>query len=114
MVVTARPSACSASRVQDFTDSPSSNTVHAPHEVESQPTLVPVRPTTSRRYCTNRVRASISCSVDAPLTTTFTLAVVLGTDMRPTLPGVGAGSSGGRRHPSGDARQLHCDVERVA
>src|SRR6476619_3565730 len=42
MVVTARPSACAASTVHDFTDSPSSSTVHAPHEVESQPMLVPV------------------------------------------------------------------------
>ena len=49
MVVTAPPSAWAASTVHDFTDSPSSSTVHAPHEVESHPMLVPVSPTTSRR-----------------------------------------------------------------
>ena len=43
-VVTWRPSACAARTVHDFTDSPSSSTVHAPHEVVSQPTLVAVRP----------------------------------------------------------------------
>ena len=32
MVVTARPSAWAASTVHDFTDSPSSSTVHAPHD----------------------------------------------------------------------------------
>ena len=35
--------------VHDFTDSPSMWTVHAPHDEVSQPMLVPVRPTTSRR-----------------------------------------------------------------
>ena len=45
MVVTRRPSACAASIVHDFTDSPSSSTVHAPHDVVSQPMLVPVSPT---------------------------------------------------------------------
>ena len=66
--------------------------MHAPHDVESHPMLVPVSPTTSRRYCTSRVRASTSCSVGAPLTTTFTRTVVFGAGMRPTLPGVGAGA----------------------
>ena len=48
-VSTVRPSACAASTVQDFTDSPSSSTVQAPQEVVSQPTLVARRPATSRR-----------------------------------------------------------------
>ena len=43
------PSAWAASTVHDFTDSPSSSTVHAPHDVVSQPTFVPVRPSVSRR-----------------------------------------------------------------
>ena len=55
MVVTARPSAWAASTVHDFTDSPSSSTVQAPHDDVSQPTLVPVRPATSRRKCTSSV-----------------------------------------------------------
>jgi hypothetical protein len=32
-VVTSRPSTLAASTVHDFTDSPSTSTVHAPHEV---------------------------------------------------------------------------------
>src|SRR3954449_13582934 len=86
MVVTARPSACAASTVQDFTDSPSSSTVHAPHDVESQPMLVPVRPTTSRRYCTSSVLASTSCSVATPLTVIATGISGVGVGMRATLP----------------------------
>ena len=49
IVVTSLPSAWTASTVHDFTDSPSTWTVHAPHDDVSQPTLVPVRPSTSRR-----------------------------------------------------------------
>ena len=86
MVVTARPSACAASMVHDFTDSSSSSTVHAPHDVESQPMLVPVRPTTSRRYCTSSVRASTSCSVTTPLTVIATGISGVGVDMQATLP----------------------------
>ena len=48
-VVTDCPSACTASTVQDFTDSPSTSTVQAPQEVVSQPMLVALSPTTSRR-----------------------------------------------------------------
>src|SRR5687768_5994318 len=54
--------------VQLFTDSPSSRTVQAPHEVVSQPTLVPVRPSASRRWKTSSVRGSTSLSNDVPLT----------------------------------------------
>ena len=43
-VVTVRPLACTASTVQDFTDSPSSSTVQAPQDVVSQPTLAARRP----------------------------------------------------------------------
>ena len=48
-VVTDWPSTCTASRVHDFTDSPSSSTVQAPQDVVSQPMLVALSPTTSRR-----------------------------------------------------------------
>src|SRR5678815_2907484 len=54
--------------VQDFTDSPSSSTVHAPHAEVSQPTLVPVSPQTSRRYCTRSMRGSTSSCRDDSLT----------------------------------------------
>ena len=49
MVVISVPSAWTASIVHDFTDSPSTSTVQAPHDEVSHPTLVPVSPTTSRR-----------------------------------------------------------------
>ena len=49
MVVTDVPSAWAASIVHDFTDSPSTCTVQAPHDDVSQPMLVPVRPSCSRR-----------------------------------------------------------------
>jgi hypothetical protein len=44
-----RPSTCTAKRVHDFTDSPSSSTVHAPQLVVSQPTLVPVSPSSRNK-----------------------------------------------------------------
>ena len=49
IVVISRPSAWTASIVHDFTDSPSTSTVHEPHEEVSQPTTVPVSPSCSRR-----------------------------------------------------------------
>ena len=54
IVVIAAPSACAASIVQLFTDSPPTSTVHAPHDDVSQPTLVPVSAHASRRNCTSR------------------------------------------------------------
>ena len=48
MVVTEWPSAWAARTVQDFTASPSRWTVHAPQFEVSQPTWVPVSPSTSR------------------------------------------------------------------
>src|SRR5919197_5843156 len=49
IVVTDDPSACAARHVQDLTATPSSITVHAPHWLVSQPILVPVRLSVSRR-----------------------------------------------------------------
>ena len=49
IVVTLAPSAWTASTVHDFTAWPSMSTVHEPHWLVSQPTLVPVRPRVSRR-----------------------------------------------------------------
>ncbi len=43
IVVTERPSACTANIVQLFTETPSSSTVHAPQLEVSQPTCVPVK-----------------------------------------------------------------------
>jgi hypothetical protein len=48
-VVTCAPSVWAASTVQLFTLSPSTTTVHAPQEVESQPMFVAFSPHTSRR-----------------------------------------------------------------
>ena len=47
-VVTVAPSAWAASIVHDLTALPSMSTVQAPQSVLSQPTCVPVSPTTSR------------------------------------------------------------------
>ena len=48
-MVTVAPSADAASTVHDFTDSPSTITVQAPHEVVSQPMFVALSPHVSRR-----------------------------------------------------------------
>ncbi len=49
MVVTERPSACTAKSVHDFTAAPSSSTVQAPHWLVSHPTWVPVSASVSRK-----------------------------------------------------------------
>ena len=51
---------------------PSIRTVHAPHELVSQPMFVPVRSSSSRKKCANRVRGSTSAERDAPLIVTVT------------------------------------------
>ena len=68
IVMMSAPSACTASIVQLFTDSPSTWTVHAPHDDVSQPTLVPVSLSCSRRNCTSNVRGSTSPLRAEPLT----------------------------------------------
>ena len=62
MVVIDAPSACTARQVHDLTATPSSSTVQAPHWLVSQPTLVPVRPPSSRRKWTSSSRGSTSRS----------------------------------------------------
>ena len=52
---TSVPSAWTASIMPLLTDSPSTWTVHAPHEDVSQPMLVPVSLSCSRRNCTSVV-----------------------------------------------------------
>jgi hypothetical protein len=49
IVVIFAPSAWTASIVQDLTALPSRSTVQDPHWLVSQPTLVPVKPSVSRR-----------------------------------------------------------------
>src|SRR6202453_2521602 len=68
IVVTERPSACTANIVQLFTDLPSSSTVHAPQLEVSQPMWVPVRSSSSRKACTSRSRGSTSRVCSTPLT----------------------------------------------
>jgi predicted ABC-type sugar transport system permease subunit len=75
IVVTCAPSAWTARTVHDLTDSPSRRTVQAPHEVVSQPMFVPVRPRTSRRYCTSKSRGGTSCSEVVPFTVIVTRIV---------------------------------------
>ncbi len=68
IVVISRPSAWTASIVQDLTDLPSTRTVHEPHVEVSHPTFVPVRPRCSRRKYTSSVRGSTSPSRGFPFT----------------------------------------------
>ena len=77
-MVTAAPSAWAASIVHDFTDSPSTSTVHAPQLDVSHPTLVPVSPQSSRRYCTSRVRGSTSWACAPPFTV---IEICMGPDL---------------------------------
>src|SRR6478736_424685 len=102
IVVIEAPSACAASIVQDFTDSPSTSTVHAPQLDVSQPTFVPVSPHASRRYWTSRVRGSTSWSRPEPLTVIATRmgascqrSVVGGTECSPREPQTGGGNTSG-------------------
>src|SRR5437870_8408589 len=71
MVVTERPSTCTAKSEHDFTAAPSSRTVQAPHWLVSQPTCVPVSPRVSRRKCTSRTRDSTERVSLTPLTCTL-------------------------------------------
>src|SRR5690348_6247380 len=64
------PSAITASTVQDFTGTSSSQTVQTPQLDVSQPQWVPVRPRSSRRKWTSRVRLLTSRSWSVPLTLT--------------------------------------------
>src|SRR5271154_954535 len=66
------PSAWTASTVQDLTDCPFNNTVQAPQLVVSQPILVPVNASVSRRKNTKRVRSSTSRRI----VSSFTLNVI--------------------------------------
>src|SRR5207248_8934047 len=68
MVVTERPSTCTAKSEHDFTAAPSSRTVQAPHWLVSQPTCVPVRPSASRRKWTRSMRGSTSRVWATPFT----------------------------------------------
>ena len=61
-VVSSWPSACTASIRQERTGSPSSSTVQAPHTPCSQPTWVPVRPSSWRRKSESSRRGSTSRS----------------------------------------------------
>src|SRR5262245_53659437 len=75
-VVISRPSAWTASTVQDLTGTPSSRTVQAPQWVVSHPWCVPVRPSVCRRKWTSSSRGSTSAACDSPLTVTLTARVV--------------------------------------
>ena len=68
-----------ARTVQDLTASPSTSTVQAPHELVSQPTLVPVRPELARAAGTRAAAAARprpSCR--APLTVSVIWRVLIG------------------------------------
>ena len=71
-VSTAEPSACTASRQQARTETPSSRTVHAPQTPCSQPTWVPVRPRRWRRKSVSSSRGSTCSATTRP----FTVSVI--------------------------------------
>ena len=77
IVLISRPSAWTASIVQDLALWPSTWTVQAPQLLVSQPTWVPVSPRSSRRKWTRSRRGSTSASCAAPLTVTETCWVVI-------------------------------------
>ena len=54
MVVTERPRTCPNGTRQALTAWPSSRTVHAPHSPSPHPSLVPVRPQSSRSTSSSR------------------------------------------------------------
>src|SRR6516225_4796503 len=90
IVSTERPSACSASKVQDLTASPSTWTTQAPHWLVSQPTCVPVRPSCSRNNCTKRVRPSTVAETGLPFTvrvTVFCIELSLHRSLAPSRDG---------------------------
>ena len=62
------PSACTASRQQPRTATPSRSTVHAPQTPCSQPTCVPVRPSRWRRKSVSSRRGSTVSRTARPLT----------------------------------------------
>src|SRR3954470_11389309 len=77
MVVTARPSASTASMAQLLTDLPSTQTVQAPHWLVSHPTWVPVRRRCSRSRSTSSVRGSTSTAWLFSLTFSVIVAINL-------------------------------------
>src|ERR1700722_11277713 len=76
MVITAAPSACTASMVQLLTLSPLTWTTQAPHWLVSQPTWVPVSPRISRRNWTSKVRGSTVPEAFLPFTVMDTLGMI--------------------------------------
>ena len=81
MVITWAPSACTASSVQLFTETPSTWTTQAPHWLVSQPTCVPVRPSCSRSNWTSKVRGSTCAVAGLP----FTVKVTVVMDFAPVI-----------------------------
>ena len=62
------PSACTAGTRQLFTSAPSISTAHAPHSPSPQPSLVPVRPSSSRSTSSRRAIGYASKAAALPLT----------------------------------------------
>src|SRR5215213_3937335 len=87
MVSTVLPSASQANIVHAFTAFPSTCTTQAPHCEVSQPTWVPVSRSPSRRYWTNKVRASASAVTALPFTVieTFGIRLLLESGAKPLI-----------------------------
>jgi hypothetical protein len=95
-VVTRRPSAMTASTVQDLTGVSSSHTTQAPQLDVSQPQCEPVSLSSSRRKWISSSRGSTTRACSAPLTVTVIFTVPARQQVRARGPG--------ERRPGGPGR----------
>ena len=109
-MVIARPSACTANIVHDFTGTPSSSTVHAPQFEVSHPMCVPVSPSVSRRRCTSSSRGSTSRGPLRAVDRNRDLHAVSPVQCRPA----GAGRLDGAGQPAPDEHVHHVPLVRRA
>ena len=77
IVTTFLPATSDIGVVQERTASPLMCTVQAPHNATPQPNLVPVRPSSSRKYHMSGIEGSPPNVRSCPLTWTFTMSVFL-------------------------------------
>src|SRR5262245_23835815 len=77
MVVTDLPATSDIGTPHERTASPSRCTVQAPHSATPQPNLVPIRPSSSRRYHMRGIDGSPSNALSCPFTRILTIRSLL-------------------------------------
>src|ERR1044071_4368798 len=116
-VVTVRPSASTPSIRQEQTSLPSTMTLQAPQSPEPQPSLLPVRPSSSRRQSSMVCCASHRNSTGSPLMTVDTWCLLMG-EVSPGLVGLtarrGAVEGDGSGAAGEDAGDLGAVFDRAA